>query len=272
VGTYFDEQTLLFAPQHPTDYRLPDGMPPREQLTGYVQRYYTKDADRVDRKAKELCCGPPIVEYQGDMILAALEEEGVGTRDVTDLVYINFKSPDYAGHTWNYLNFREGIVLRAVDRQIGRIRRFLEQRFQPGEYVLVVTADHGQSPLPDLTGGARVDPIQLKRSLEREFGPGFLDLIQDVKPSEVYVHTERLWQYGVSLDDLAAFLRDYRYRDNIGSYVDDEAIDQRRLDDRLFAAVLPNTYIGNLGESEVAAVGAGVYDEEDPGIPPVTWR
>jgi hypothetical protein len=206
------------------------------------------------------------------MILAAIQNEPVGQGDATSLVYINYKAPDYAGHKWNMLDGSQAVILRAVDDEVGRLRSLLDERFGDGGYVLIVTADHGQSPLPDATGGARVDPIQLKASLEREFGPGFFDLVLDVKPSEVYLHDDRLWEYGVAADDVAAFLRDYRYGDNVGSYVPGDAVDRRRLDDRLFAAVLPQAYIGSLDPAFVEGAGAGVYAWEDPGMPPVTWR
>ena len=52
-------------------------------------------------------------------------------------------------------------MLNAVDAEIGRHGRPARDRF-PGEYVLIVTADHGQCPLPDSMGGVRLDPIQLE--------------------------------------------------------------------------------------------------------------
>ena len=62
-------------------------------------------------------------------------------------------------------------MLNAVDAELGRIVDLLERRF-PGEYVLLVTADHGQCPLPDSKGGVRLDPIQLESTVERAFGAG----------------------------------------------------------------------------------------------------
>ena len=55
-----------------------------------------------------------------------------------------------------------GLQLRAVDEELGRLRSMLDERFD--EYALIVTADHGQCPLPDSVGGVRLDPIQLDAS------------------------------------------------------------------------------------------------------------
>jgi hypothetical protein len=273
VGTYWDEGNVVFAPQNPDAYRLPNGMPERERLSTYLQAYHgVEEGAELDRKGKGVCCGPPMIRYQGDMIAAAFQNEPIGADDVTDLVYINYKSPDYAGHVYNMLSIRERIALQAVDVELGRLVDILEARFEPDEFALIVTADHGQSPLPNETGGARVDPIQLKASLERAFGPAILQIVQDVKPSEIYVREENLWDVGVTVDHLAAYLRDYRYRDNLGNYLPPDAVDDRRLDDRLFAAVLPAGFIGELTEADIARYGAGRYPGSDPGIPETLWE
>jgi hypothetical protein len=108
--------------------------------------------------------------------------------------------------------------------------------------------------------------------LQRAFGPTILPFVKNVKPSEIYLHTGRLWEAGASLDDLAAFLRDLRYGETIGTYVAADAIDDRRLDDRLFAAVLPNTFVGSLTQAGMARYGEGRFRASDPGIPDPFWR
>lgn len=276
VATYWDEDRNEWASQNPDLYRLPLGLPPRSTLSDYLRRYHGEErAVEMDRRTRQgarlACCSPPIVRYQGDMIAAALEHEPIGTDDVTDLVYINYKAPDYAGHVFNVLSMRERIALAAVDRELGRLVEILERRFQPGEFVLIVTADHGQSPLPDATGGTRVDPIQLAESLERAFGHSIWRLVQAVRPSEIYVDPRALWDAGVSLEELAVELRGYRYRDNIGPYIPGPAILRDRLDARLFAAVLPRTFIETLPEEGLEVFGPGRYPGAEPGIPPITW-
>jgi hypothetical protein len=96
--------------------------------------------------------------------------------------------------------------------------------------------------------------------------------VTSVVPSEVYLDDRALWDAGASRDDVAAFLRDYRYRDNIGPYVSRDAIEWNRLDQRPFAAVLSTDYIEGLGDRDLSSFGPGKYfTESDPGVPPVTW-
>jgi hypothetical protein len=94
-------------------------------------------------------------------------------------------------------------------------------------------------------------------------------LIEDVVPSEVYLRGDALWDAGATREDLAAFLRDYAYRRNLGPYVPRDAIEQDLLDRQQFAAVFATTFLDTLeGRDLEADYGPGIYAEADPqGIP-----
>ncbi|MGQ0671201.1 MAG: alkaline phosphatase family protein, partial [Actinomycetota bacterium] len=227
-----------WKPQNPELYRLPKTVPPRSVLDRHRERYRDPGIDsRFDPEGrKAVCCTPPIIRYQGDLIEAAFDSEPVGADDVTDLLYINYKAPDYAGHIYNMLSMREKFALGAVDRELGRLVALLEERFAPGEFALIVAADHGQCPTPNVVGGVRLDPIQLGEDIERAFGRSIFEIVSSVVPSEVYLDGKALWDAGVTREDIAAFLKEYRYRENIGPYVSGDAIERDRLDQRIFAA------------------------------------
>jgi hypothetical protein len=268
VGVYWDERANVWAPHHPDAYRLPAAPPDREALSRYLrERFGTEEGERLDREGGKLVrCTDPIVAFQGDLIEAAFASEPIGRSGRTDLLWINYKAPDYAGHTWNMQDVRTAEAMRSVDRQLGRLARLLDRSF-PGEHVLIVTADHGQCPLPDDAGGVRIDPIQLNEDLRRAFDVTPFDLIEFVAPSEIFLSRRALRDAGLSTDDVAAFLRDYRYRDNIGWYIAEEAIQRDRMDVRPFAAVLSTDYVQALGGRPVAGFGSGAYPEGDLEVP-----
>jgi hypothetical protein len=162
----------------------------------------------------------------------------------------------------------EGLMLNAVDAELGRIVDLLERRF-PGEYVLLVTADHGQCPLPDSKGGVRLDPIQLEGTVERAFGAGMGTAVQYTAPSEIYLDMDALRDADATADDVAAALQHLTYRQNIGPYVAASAIEQGLLDKEEFAAVLSADYIAR---TDPSAFGASIYvgDDVDQGIPPTS--
>ena len=254
-------------------FRLPTGMPSLETFAGYRDAY-TPNPDRNPDfdpvKPKNLhCCSTPVIRYQGDVIETTLANEPVGSSETPGLLFINFKSPDYTGHVYGMFDPMTGDALRDVDEQLGRLVKQLDALY-PGRYALIVTADHGQCPLPDAAGGVRLDPIQLWDDLEREFGGGLFSLVQNVVPSEVYVHRDVLWDTGATREDMASFLRDYPYRRNIGPYVPRDVIEQELLDRQQFAAVFATSFLDTLAGRDLGAdLGPGIYPDADPsGIPP----
>ena len=122
----------------------------------------------------------------------------------------------------------------------------------------------------DTAGGVRLDPIQLWDDLEREFGGGLFGLVQNVVPSEVYLHSDVLWDAGATGEDVAVFLRDYPYRRNIGPYVPRGVIEQELLDRQQFAAVFATSFLDTLAGRQLDAdFGPGIYPDGDPsGVPP----
>ncbi len=274
VAVFYDEDhTKDWRSQNEHLYRLPDGSPSRDRLSSYLRTYFGPERGaELDKEAgRKVCCSPPIIKYMGDVIAAAMDNEGVGTHDATDLLYINFKMPDYTGHVYNMLSIQEKIALQAVDRELGRLVATLEQRFAPGEFALFVTADHGQCPLVDIAGGVRLDPIQLADDINGGFGRSVWPLVEDVRPSEVYVDRRALWDGGVTLDDIAAFLSSYRYGNNVGLYVPHGLVEQARLDQPEFAGVFSTDYLRKLDAATAAGFGSGTYSRADPGMPAITW-
>jgi hypothetical protein len=270
VGVFWDEMGGGgWKPHHPELYRLPRSVPPPERLEELAASSPDLPPSPFDPEGrKAMCCSPPIVRYQGELVEATLASEPIGDDEVTDLLYVNYKAPDYAGHVYNMDDPHVGEVLAAVDAELGRLADLLEERFGPGGAVLIVTADHGQCPLIDANGGVRIDPIQLQEDLERAFGVSLFGLIEAVAPSEIYLDRAALWDAGLSAEDLAAFLADYRYGDNIGPYVRPEAIRRDRLSHRSFAAVLPTSFIADLARRDLSRYGETRYVEADPhGIP-----
>jgi hypothetical protein len=269
VGVYFDEDGGTgWQPHNPLLFRLPEGSPGMDVLDARMQTF-TPNEPTWDPEWEPwrttYCCVPPIAGYQGDLLEAALTNEPIGEGNPS-LLYTTFKSPDYTGHVYGMQSKWEGLMLRAVDEELGRIVRFLDRRF-PGEYALFVTADHGQCPLPDSMGGVRLDPIQLQSTIERAFGAGLGKAVEYTAPSEVYLDRAALDDAGANPDDVAAALRNLTYRQNLGPYVPASAIEMQLLDNPEFAAVFSSDYLlshGSTGWSgSTVYTGTGV----DQGIP-----
>jgi hypothetical protein len=267
VGVYFDEPGGTgWQPHNPALFRLPASAPGMDSLEARMATFQDPGWDtEFEAWRTQYCCVPPIAGFQGDLLEATLRNEPIG--DVApSLLYTTFKSPDYTGHVYGMASKWEALMLNAVDAELGRIVDLLEERF-PGEYVLFVTADHGQCPLPDSMGAVRLDPIQLERVIEQEFGPGLGNVVQYTAPSEVYLDVPMLRDAGATTGDVAAALQHLTYRQNLGPYVPTSAIEQELLDKEEFAAVLSADFIADV--TDPASFGASAYasDDVDPGVP-----
>ena len=161
----------------------------------------------------------------------------------------------------------ESLMLREVDSELGRLVDLLEARF-PGEYVLIVTADHGQCPLPDSVDGVRLDPIQLERVIEERFAPGITKVVEYLAPAEMFLTEGALWDAGATPADIAAAIRHLTYRENIGPYVPRSAIEQDLLDREEFAAVFDTSFLQGLGDTGGFGPGRYTGSHVEPGIPP----
>ncbi|HEY7401550.1 MAG TPA: alkaline phosphatase family protein [Actinomycetota bacterium] len=273
VAVFWDQAKELgnpstWQPHNPDLYRLPAETPRLDAFASHQAAYepIAPPPNEFDPQgAQEPCCSPPVIQFQGDLIDATLRSEGLGSHAATDLLFINFKSPDYTGHIYNFTDPHERIVLEAVDAELGRLVDTLE-RTMPGRYAMILTADHGQCPIPDDVDGARLDPIQLEANIQDAFGRSLFGVVEYVAPSEIFLDGKALWDAGVSSDEIAAFLRNYRYGDNLGPYVPESAIQRDLIDKPEFAAVFGADFLGSL--DDVERFGTTRFTDGDPfGIP-----
>ncbi|MEP7059664.1 MAG: alkaline phosphatase family protein [Actinomycetota bacterium] len=268
VGVYWDEDlavsaTAQWQPHNPDLYRLPKGSPSLDVFAGHQADYSAPGFDSLyDPRGHQVdCCSPPIIRYMGDLIEATIANEPmVGANGETGLLFINYKMPDYTGHIYNMLSPMEELALKEVDAQLGRLVAQLDATYGD-DYALIVTADHGQCPLPNAVNGVRLDPIQLGDAINREFGGSLWPVVEYVAPSEIFLYRDRLWQSGASIDDIAVFLRDYTYRRNIGPYVPTSRIEHDLLNQLEFSAVFGPRFLASLEGRDLSGYGDTSFPE-----------
>lgn len=151
-----------------------------------------------------------------DMLLLAMDREGVGRDGVADLVYYNFKCLDKLGHRYGVNSPELYTYLYTVDYCLRKIKCFLDRRIGPDGYVMVVTADHGAHNAYD-------DRILYNRDLfdaiEDEFGTDVIlnDPDQGAPFDDmIYLDRDLLDTRGKTPSDVASFVEqafpDFVYR------------------------------------------------------------
>jgi hypothetical protein len=145
--------------------------------------------------------------FEGDALVALLEREAIGADDVTDLVFVNLKGPDYVGHAYGPASPEMKEELTELDRQVTRALDVLTRKAGEGRLVVAFAADHGMPGEPRPGGRHYMDEISA--SIDKRFSPSGGTVVQyygDAANNEIHLDTEKLRANGFSLKDVASFL------------------------------------------------------------------
>jgi predicted AlkP superfamily pyrophosphatase or phosphodiesterase len=155
-------------------------------------------------------------------------------------------------------------VLRAQDRVLGELVEALDAKVGEGEWVLAFTADHGQTPLPETTGGLRIHPDIVGRDIDAYFGR---EIVQKTTPSGLFLDRQAMDSAGITLEEVARFVGEYRYGDGLPKDADRSKISEEDLVRKVFAGAFPGEYLDGLTEDDLLAAGPGLFPEGDLSSP-----
>lgn len=187
---------------------------------------------------------PAFVAHHGRVLEALITDGGYGDDDVTDLVFTNFKQIDRIGHYYNMASEEVRDNVEASDRVLGDLLAVLDEEVGGGRYVVVLTADHGQQPDEDAVDGYGIDPNEVELDIDAHFGG---HIARAVWPTEVFLLEDEMDRLGVTIEDVARFLADYRLRDNATTPAHAaEGSGRFEPSDRLFDMAIPASMLPEL--------------------------
>ena len=188
---------------------------------------------------------PARIPYQERMIEEVIAREGFGADDVPDLLFINYKAIDHVSHIWSVNSPEMQDTLRWQDEYLGRFVDFLDRQVGQGEYVLVLTADHGAQFDPEVSGAFQVTPGQLAQDLEAAFPSAIEDSVfKAVRTSQIYLDEAAMEASGYTVDQIAQFVLDYTKAQGAPGGPTD--VPETERDDRVFAAAIPASLLPDL--------------------------
>jgi predicted AlkP superfamily pyrophosphatase or phosphodiesterase len=109
---------------------------------------------------------------------AAIENEGLGADEITDLLTISFSANDLVGHIFGpYSREVRDMTLR-LDRTLSDLFSYLDKKIGLNSVIIALTSDHGVAPVPEQVAangyGGRVDaasiPNAIATGLNKRFG------------------------------------------------------------------------------------------------------
>ena len=115
--------------------------------------------------------------YGNDLLLALAKEciqaERLGQDEVPDLLTISFSSNDLVGHSWGPDSQEVLDITLRSDAVMADLLTFLDRQVGKENYSVVVTADHGVCPIPEVAAARgnpqakRISPVPLLIAAEK---------------------------------------------------------------------------------------------------------
>lgn len=194
----------------------------------------------------ELKQSPAYILYQTRIVEAMLEREGFGQDDIADLFFVNYKPLDPIGHKFNMLEPEVKSAVEFSDGEIGKLEKFLDATVGKGEWVMIMTADHGQTPAAEFTETWPIKMDEVMADAATRFDMSVKDLFVEARVGYFWMNTESMKDKGVTLEQVADFMSTYTIGDNItdGDPVPDGYED--RLDERVIEAAWPSEHTAAL--------------------------
>jgi hypothetical protein len=231
---------------NPSLYSTPTGLAELEPRLPQLAAELDEDDGKLDGKSLghdvlEMHDNPAWVNYESELLLAMLTEGDYGRDAVPDLFVTNFKITDIVAHQYSMDSQEEEAALRAQDAALGDLIDYLDEEVH--DYVVIVTADHGNTPSPSRSGAWPVLQGQLQEDVDASFDvPKDESLIEQTSAGGPFLDRDVMRKLDVSTADVAEFLNGYTIADNWNDSELPEGYENRG-EENVFSAVYPSDWI-----------------------------
>lgn len=161
----------------------------------------------------DLRANPAWVMHETDAILQMIEGEGYGADSIPDMLFANIKMADTVGHNFLMDSEEMNLVLQSLDDSLRRIVDHLDE--EVGDYVLILTADHGHTLPAARTKAWPVRVGVLVEDIDSHFDvPNGQSLIERSVAVGLFLNRPVMRALGVDAGDIARYVNSYTVRDN----------------------------------------------------------
>ncbi len=184
---------------------------------------------------------PARLPYMERAIEEVMTREGFGHHDGTDLFFINFKLIDEVGHLFNASSLEEGDCVKAQDELLPPFIDFLDRRVGRGNWVLLITADHGHSAGTDVSGAYPIkvqvlEPLMAERFPTKDHSP----VVARIRPGWSFVDGAEMVNNGYDLEQLSKSFQTLTKSD---AGKDPTKLEPAARDDEVLLAALPGSVL-----------------------------
>ncbi len=183
-------------------------------------RVFPHPFEPTDPKAKPAYLSAVYTSPFGNEVLLdfaekAIDAEKLGSDEVPDLLSLSFSSNDAVGHAWGPDSQEVLDVTLRSDRIMKRLLDTLDEKVGKGNFVVVMSADHGICPLPEVSraqgkDASRVQPAtsaKIEAFLAERFGKGPTKWLEATSGPWIYLNEKVIKAAGVPVDKVEEALR-----------------------------------------------------------------
>jgi predicted AlkP superfamily pyrophosphatase or phosphodiesterase len=152
-------------------------------------------------------------ELMTKFAVGLIENERLGKQEHTDFLGLSYSAPDYCGHIFGpYSQEIQDMIVR-LDGQLARLFDEIDSRIGFDKTIVVLTADHGVSPIPGYSqergfNGLLIVKEDLQEKLEKilkeRYGEG--DYILWYGNEQIYLNEEQLKKRGADIAEAEDFI------------------------------------------------------------------
>ena len=137
--------------------------------TAFPHRYAVEGDSATDDFGAWWSSTPFLDRETTSLAVRALDELELGQRAAPDLLAVSLSATDRVGHAYGPGSLEQLDNLLRLDEELGRLLDALDTSLGPGEYTLVLTADHGVSEAPEPLLARGISARRLSREEASEF-------------------------------------------------------------------------------------------------------
>jgi len=147
--------------------------------------------------------------FTTDFALRLIEKEGLGKDDITDYLSVCYASTDYIGHRFGPTSLESADALLRLDRDIGRLLKYLTDSLGKRNVLVYFTSSHGISEIPGILEANRIpagyfrqnQALQLLRSyLNAVYGEG--DWVKGYSEKQIFLNRTLIEDAKIPLEEV----------------------------------------------------------------------
>ncbi|MGF2414571.1 alkaline phosphatase PafA [Ferruginibacter sp.] len=211
---------------------------------------------------------------------AIINNEDFGADNITDFLTISYSSPDYVGHSFGPNSVEQEDVFLRLDKELGELLDFLDNKIGKNQYLLFLSADHGAAHVPQFlndnnipAGSVKPQPLfdTLNVKLKEKFGRD--DLINAIINYQVVLNNSLIDSLQLNKKEIKQWAIQYAMQQSgIINALDIETITQSPLNSSIKEKIINSYYPKRSGDIQLLYAPQWIDDFESTGSTHGVWN